>query len=232
MRSWRTTIGVLGAAALLAACGDDDEGGFADQDPEEITAEVEADMKALSSVRMTGELVTDGERMSIDMAVSTAGDCEGTIGQDGAEAEIISVDGSSYMKPDAAFWELFAGEQASMLVEIVGDRWVAVPGEQGDFSEFCNLDQLLDEVGGEDDPRDVEVEGTEQIDGQEAVRLATTTEEGDPVTVWVAAEDPHVILQMEVTQGDEPGTIRFSAFDEPLDVEAPPTAEVVDLSEL
>jgi hypothetical protein len=50
--------------------------------------------------------------------------------------------------------------------------------------------------------------------------------------VWVATEDPHHILEMEVDQGDEPGTITFSEFDEELDVQAPAEDEVIDLEQL
>lgn len=227
----RRTIGMIAAAALLGACGGDDSG-FADQEPAEIVAAAERDMKALSSLRMTGDLVADGEEVSIDMTLSTDGDCEGTIGQGGATAELISLDGTSYMKPDAAFWELFAGDAASMLIEVVGDRWVMLPADEGDFSEFCDLDVLLDEIDEDETDRALEVEGTEEIDSRDAVRIATTTDEGDPLTVWVATEEPHVIVQMEVVEGEEPGLVRFSEFDEELDIEAPPQDEVFDLAEL
>jgi hypothetical protein len=50
--------------------------------------------------------------------------------------------------------------------------------------------------------------------------------------VWIAVDDPHHILEMEVTQGEEPGTITFSSFDEELDVQAPADDEVIDLDQL
>jgi hypothetical protein len=204
----RRTIGILGAVALLAACGGDDDEGFADQPAQDIIAATQEDMKALSSLRMQGELTTDGDRLNIDMAVSTSGDCEGTLGQGDASAEIISVGGDSYMKPDAAFWELFAGADAA-----------------------ATLADQLDELDSDDD-EEVEVEGTEEVGGQQAVRLASTSDDDEPVTVWVAVDEPHVILKMEVTEGDEPGAFTFSDFDEELAVEAPPADEVVDLDEL
>ncbi|MFP5320520.1 MAG: hypothetical protein ACLGIC_01590 [Acidimicrobiia bacterium] len=233
MSARRSSIGIIATAALLGACGGDDASGFADQPAADIVAAAEADMRAVTSLRMTGDLVVDGEDLAIDLALDTEGDCQGTLTQGGATAEISSVGGTSYLRPDAAFWETFAGEGASAIVELVGDRWVVVPGDDGDFSEFCDLDQLLEEIGSDDDAEEEPVvEGTEDVDGQEAVRISSTTDEGDPVTAWVATSEPHVILRIEVTEGDEPGTITFSEFDEELEIEAPPEDEVVDLAEL
>jgi len=232
MRTWRTTIGALGALTLVAACGGDDGEAFADQPVEDIVAAVEADMKALTSLRMAGDITTGGQDLTIDLTVSTSGDCEGSIAQDGATAEILSVGGESFMKPDAAFWEMFAGPSAATIIDAVGDDWVQFPAEQGDFSDFCNLEEFMEDLGGDKEPEDTTVEGTEELDGREAVRLSSTSEDDEPVTLWVAADAPHVILQMEVTEGDEPGRITFSDFDEDLALEAPPEDEVVDLGDI
>lgn len=228
MKAWQTLVGGIGTAALLAACGG---GGFAEESPQTILEETESDMKALSSVRMVGDIVSDGEELSFDMMVSTEGDCVGTMGVGGGEAELISVGGTSYMKPDAAFWDSFAGAQSEMIKGMVGDKWVLMGGSDGDLSDLCDLDELLEDLGSEDE-EEGEVAGTEDVDGQEAVEVRSETDEGDPLTVWVATEDPHHILKMEVTEGDEPGTIRFSDFNEDVDAEAPADDEVVDFNQL
>lgn len=227
MKAWRTVIGGIGTAAVLAACG----GGFAEESPETILDETEKDMKALSSLRMQGELTSGGEELSFDMALSTAGDCTGTMGVAGGEAEILSVDGKSYMRPDAAFWESFAGGASEQIQQVVGDKWVVMPGDEGDFTQLCDLDELLSDMGGDKDDK-AEVEGTEELDGTETVKVTTETDEGDPLTVWVTTDDPHHILKMEVTEGEEPGTITLSDFDEDVQVEAPADDEVVDLDQL
>jgi hypothetical protein len=234
---WRKTIGAIGALALLAACGNDDDGdsGFAEQPVEDILAAAEADMLALTSLRMSGEITSDGEEILIDMALTTDGECAGTIGQGDASAEIIGTTEASYMKPDDAFWEMFAGPEASMISNLVGDRWVMFPADQSGFEEFCDLNELLSELGDRgdrDEGDEPTVEGTEQVDGQDAVKVSTSTNEGDPLTVWIATSSPHHILQMEVTEGDEPGLITFSEFDEGIGVEPPPEDEVIDFSEL
>jgi len=226
MRTWQAALAGVAATAMLSGCG----GGFAEESPEAIGEAAEKDMKELSSVRIAGELISDGDEISVDMALSTDGDCEGTLGIQGGKTEIRSVGGQTWMKPDAAFWEASAGEQAEMVQGVVGDKWVVL-GEGEGFSELCDLDELLDGVDDDDESKG-ENEGTEDVDGTEAVKVTGETDEGDPVTVWVATDEPHYILKMEVDTGEEPGTITFSDFDEELTVEAPAEDEVIDLDEL
>jgi hypothetical protein len=228
MRGWQAGL-VTATAMLLTACGGGND--FAEESATTILDESKKDMKALSSVTFGGELTNDGQQLTMDMAVTTDGSCEGTIALQGGKAEIRSTGDQSWMKPDAAFWESFAVKSAVMVQVVVGDRWVVIPGDASDFTELCDLDELLSEMGS-DENAEAEVGGTQEVAGQEAVEVITESDEGDPVSVWIATDDPHHILQMEVTQGDEPGTITFSEFDEELDVQAPAEDEVVDLDQL
>jgi hypothetical protein len=239
-----STAAGLGAVLVLAACGGgsgeesgdgsgEEASAFADGSAEDITAAAEEDMKALSSLRMAGSITNDGQEISIDVALSTAGDCAGdlSLGED-AGFELLSVGGETWIKPSVAFWEQFAGPAASQVAEAAGDKWVAFPGDEADdFADICDLDSLLDEFEDEDEGPAPEVEGTEDVDGQEAVVVTSTSDDGEPVKAWVATEDPHHILQLEVNEGDEPGRINFSDFDTELDLEAPAEDEVFDISQ-
>ncbi len=64
------------------------------------------------------------------------------------------------------------------------------------------------------------------------MKLEGKDDNGKPVTAWVAADDPHYILKMQVSQGSEPGTITFCDFNKSVSVEAPPSDQVIDLSKL
>ena len=249
MRLVTTAAAGFGAVLLLAGCGggsaeeSGDSGGssgsgeeataFADESPETITAAVEEDMKALSSLRMAGELDDKGQQITIDLGLSTAGDCEGDLSVTGdASLELLSVDGDTWIKPSESFWQQVAGPAADQITAAAGDKWVAFPGDEADdFAEICDLDQLLEQFNTNDTEEEkVEVAGTEEVDGQEAVIVESTSDEGDPVKAWVAAEDPHHILQIEVDTGKEPGRLTFSDFDADLDLEAPASDDVFDLN--
>lgn len=226
----RIAIASVGAMALLTACG----GGFADESAETITAETKKDMLALESVHMVGEITTDDELIALDIALDTSGNCDGTIelGEDGESGfDIRSIDGTSWLKPTEAFWTQFAGEAAPTIIDAAGSSWVIFPGEQADqFAELCDLDQFLEGFGDDEDTK-VEVGETSEIDGQEVVAIETESDSGDPVTGFVTVEEPHYLLKIEAN-GEEPGELVFSEFDEPLDLAAPSEDEVFDLTDL
>jgi hypothetical protein len=227
------TAGVLAAAVvLLAGCGG---GGndFADQPPKDIAKAAAADMKDLTSLRMAGDLTTSGQKIGVDMLITTSGDCQGTIEVTGGSAQIVSSGGQAYMKPDKAFWESQAPGQAAQIEAVVGDKWVVIPSASG-LDAACDLNQLLDGIDKPDsDPSNAPTSATsDSVDGQDAVKLVGKDDNGKPVTAWVATDDPHYILKMEVTQGSEPGVITFSDFNKTVSVEAPPSDQVIDLSKL
>lgn len=225
----RLGLAATGVLVLLAGCGSS----FADESAADIEKASTTDMKELSSLHMQGEITNQEEEITLDLSLTDEGNCTGTVGVQGGTAEIISLDGESWFKADDAFWEASAGEAAPEIIEVVGDKWVVQPEGSGSFDAFCDLDTLLEELGTDEDKADSEKQDdTEEIDGQEAVVLETETDEGDPLTVWVAVDEPHYILQLEVTEGDEPGTVNFSEFDEEVDVEAPAEEDTIDLSEL
>jgi hypothetical protein len=227
LKTWNTIVGAATALTLLSACG----GGFADQSAQEITDAAAEDMKALSSVRMQGDIASEGEEVSLDMRVDTDGNCQGEISMMGGNAELLSIDGTTWFRPDEAFWRASAGPQADLIISTVGDKWVVMPAEQADVATFCDLDELLGQIEDTGD-EDVSKGETEDVDGEEAVVIESETDEGDPLKAWVAVDGEHHILKMEVEQGDEPGEIAFSEFDEELDLEAPADDEVIDFSQL
>jgi hypothetical protein len=224
------TAGVLAAAVvLLAGCGGND---FAQQPPKDIAKAAAADMKDLKSLRMKGDLTASGQKIGVDMQVTTSGDCQGTVTVADGSAQFVSSGGQAYMKPDKSFWESQAPGQAAQIEAVVGDKWVVIPSASG-LDAACDLNQLLDGVGKpSSDPSDATTASSDSVDGQDAVKLTSKDSNGKPVTAWIATDNPHYILKMQVTQGTEPGTLTFTDFDESVDVQAPPSDQVIDLSKL
>lgn len=259
MKTLTLAAAALTTVTLLAGCSDGDpgtdgaadrsnessadggggEGGggggggndFTEQSGEEIAQTAKDAMAGLESVRVSGAITSDGQEISLDLAVSTAGECAGTISLGGASAELVGADGKAWFKPSNEFWQAQAGEQAQTIIDLVAGRWVVMSGDDAGFGEFCQLDSLLDElVSGEDDST-YEKGDVSDVEGSEAIAVTSTGDDGTSVG-YVQVDGEHYLVKVEVTSGDEPGAITFSDFDAEVPAEAPPAEDTVDLDEL
>ena len=230
----------LGVAALLTACSGSDSGGsdggssFADESADDIVAAAKADMGDLTAVKVSGDITTDGQTVSLDLQTNADGDCTGSIGIDDGSAELLGVGGQIWMKPDGTFWKSFAGSTADQIISLVGAKWVVFPADSGDsFAEFCNVDSLMDQLlKSEDDGSTYSVNGTDTLDGADVVKVDNEDKQGEVSTGYVLVDDPHYLVKIEKTSGADSGLVTFSEFDTEFTVEAPPESDVIDLNSL
>jgi hypothetical protein len=234
MSTGSTLKAVLVATALLAAgaCGSGDGGSdFADQSAKEIEKAATKDMEDVKSLRLAGTVTEGGEDITIDIAADTDGQCAGSVTVQGGTAEFIKGE-QTFLKGDQTFWEAATGgpQQAQQVLNLVGDKWAQVPEEAAaSFEEFCDLDNLLDNFT-EGTGGDLKKDGTEDVDGEDAVVLSGENEDGDPVKAWIATEGKHYFLKVE-GGGKSSGTATLSDFNEKVDAAAPADDEVVDLTQ-
>ena len=223
----------LGVAGALTACGGGD---FAEKPADEIVEAAKSAMGDLEAVKVSGTVTSDGQEITIDLQASSDGDCTGSIGIDDGAADLVGVDGETWMKPDEAFWRAFAGENADRVLALVGDKWVVFPEEPGEsFDQFCDVDDLLDQLLKDEDEEDestYSVSGTDEVDGQDVVLVDNEDPEDGTSTGYVLVDDPHYLVKIEKTDGADGGAVTFSEFDEEFDVEPPAAEDVVDLSTL
>ncbi|WP_244930915.1 hypothetical protein [Nocardioides sp. W7] len=242
MKTLTLAAAVLGAATLLTGCGGDDDSGngggskssssFTDQSGAEIAEAAKDAMAGLESVRVSGSISSDGEEIALDLAVSTAGECAGSVSVGGASAELLGADGTAWFKPSDEFWLAQGGEQAQTIIDLVAGRWVVMPAGDEGFGEFCDLDSLLEELVDNDEENTYEKGDVSEIDGTEAIAITNTDGEDGPSVGHVQVEGDHYLLKMERTEGDDQGAITFSDFDAEVPVEAPAAEDTVDLDEL
>jgi hypothetical protein len=226
-------VASIGMAAALTACGGGSDSDFTDQSGEEIADASKSAMKKLDAVKVAGTVKTDGNEVSIDIQTNNKGDCTGSVGVAGGKAELLGVGGDVWFRPDEAFWRASAGTNADQIISVVGDKWVVVPGDSDSFDEFCDIDDLLDELveSDDDDKATYSKKGTEKVDGTDTVPVTHKDDDGSSVG-YVRVDDPHYLVKVEKTDGDDTGSVTFSEFDEKVDVEKPATDDVVDLDKL
>lgn len=227
----RIGFGVVGAmvAASLSACGSDAADEFAGQSADAIMKQAKHDTQSLKSVHLAGSLDRADGRIAIDLAADDRGDCSGTMGLADTKADVLRVDGASYMRGDAAFWRKTAGNAADQIVALLGDKWAKLPASQDAFGEMCDLDRLFSGDPGEKKTYSKGKEGS--VGGRKAieieVRKGTETERG-----WIATEGKHYLLKLEKVGGTEPGSFVLSDFNQPVKAEAPAEGEYVDFGAL
>ncbi|MGV9286459.1 hypothetical protein [Streptomyces sp. NPDC003719] len=190
------------------------------------------------SLRMTGDVPDDesGGTIRIDMAMDRQGECAGTMSMDGqGQAELVRTGGTLYMKYDEKFLRAQSeGEpqaDTDAAVAMLAGRWtrMAADGQDAkDMTGFCDLDTMLGEMEGA---------------GQDVTRGASTTVGGTPAlvlhekdgadrnTLYVATEGKPYLLRFDSASKQDPGTMTFSAYDEPVAAKAP-SGTVLDLDAL
>jgi hypothetical protein len=221
----------ISAFAALAACGGSD---FADESADTIVKASKDDMGDLKAVKVSGELTTNGQAISIDLQANADGDCTGSIGVADGKAELLGVAGDTWMRPDEAFWRSFAGDTADQVMSIVGDKWVVVPEGEDSIKQFCDVNDLLDQLLKDDDSdkSTYTKKGTDTVDGEDVVKVDNEDPSTGTSTGYVLVDDPHYLVKIEKTEGEDTGSVTFSEFDKEFEVTAPADDEVIDLDNL
>jgi hypothetical protein len=221
----------ISAFAALTACGGSD---FADESADTIVKASKDDMGDLKAVKVSGELTSNGQAISIDLQANSDGDCTGSLGIGDGKAELLGVGGDTWMKPDEAFWRSFAGDTADQVISIVGDKWVVVPEGEDSIKQFCDVNDLLDQLLKDDDSdkSTYTKKGTDTVDGEDVVKVDNEDPSSGTSTGYVLVDDPHYLVKIEKTEGEDTGSVTFSEFDKEFDVTAPADDEVIDLDNL
>ncbi|MFG2293694.1 hypothetical protein [Streptomyces sp. NPDC048603] len=187
--------------------------------------------RAATSLRVEGQVIEDGKPMSLDLAISKAGDCAGTVSMQGqGSMKIIKDSKLLYFKADKQFYRASlkgeSEETKQAVVKQLADRWVkktATSTEAKEMAKVCDLDELLDEFGSLPLAR----KGQEtKLPAGPAWTLTNAGKDGDE-TYWVAMEGEPYFLKTTVT-GKETGEIAFSEFNKPVNTQAPTDKDIVD----
>ena len=218
------------AAASLSACGSSAGEDFADQSANKIMKQAEKDTKSLKSLTLVGTIKQDDGTLKIDLSADKSGNCAGTMGIGEGKADVLSIDGASYIRGDEAFWEASAGDSAQQVQALLGDKWAKLPPGNDDFSSLCDVDKLFDDEG---DTKETYTKGkTSTVGGKKAVEIVVHKKGEDALHGWVATEGKHYLLKVEQKGGKEPGVFELRDFNDPVDAEAPAEDEFVDLDKL
>ncbi|MFK4065509.1 hypothetical protein [Streptomyces sp. NPDC029674] len=229
------------SAALLASCGDGDDGGGGDSKPfagdsaDQIAAKAVKATKGADSMRIKGDMRQGGKPVSLDIAVDQAKNCEGTIDTDGSEAEIRHTDGTLYMRGNEQYWKTALKNQpgSEKVLPKVAGKWVKMPADDASTTGMCDKQGLVASMDENKSERKGMKKGdTTTVDGKEAIALTKKGSGGEMNTMYVATEGKPYILRVTTKGGDTPNDATFGDYDKPVSPKAPAKGETVDLNKL
>ncbi|MFI9270258.1 hypothetical protein ACIGXM_06050 [Kitasatospora sp. NPDC052896] len=205
---------------------------------EQISTQAKTAMSQLSSMKIAGTMTSDGQKMGIDITADKQGDCDGTIsiGSTGS-IEILHTGSNTWMKPDATFWKSMsvqegyskAGDTMAMLFQ---GRWLTGGQNDPDLKDVGSMCDLMNQMTKDDGSKSTVTKGTTGVtDGVPTISLTETdSDDPTPSTAYIATVGQPYLVRIEQSGGDSPGQMDFSAFNQPVTVQAPPADDVIDYS--
>ncbi len=223
---------VLALLPVLAGCGDGDvpetpegEEAYAQyHSAPRIMADGFEAMLALDSLHVTSEVTDETGTTLMDLSLRSDGDCLGRLQLPGwtEPADFLVAGGRDYVRGSAEFW---ASSDQSDAANRYAGRWVTT----GDLASYCDFARRMSPFTRPIDEELTSKDGVGEIDGAEVVKVSTPFPTGR-LRAWVAVAEPHYVLRLVLSGGRDTGELELSAFDEAVEVEAPPASEVVEFT--
>ncbi|MEV0640049.1 hypothetical protein AB0I77_34935 [Streptomyces sp. NPDC050619] len=234
-RAILTPVAYTAALAVVGLAGGvttQDSNGIEDLPASRIAEKAFDATKSADSFRLKGGTTSGPDEIQMDLALNQQGDCKGTIGpRENVTAEIIKVADVAYLKGDESFWkEVDAG---SDRVALLADQWLKVSAQSegfDDLAEVCDADQLLKGVPDHAAPGLTKGK-IHDVSDQSAIPVVRK-DGGVTTRMDVATEGEPYILSLNQTGGDEPMDLVMSDYNEPVNAEAPPADDVLDVEDL
>lgn len=232
MRYAHFLVPVALTAALLAGCGTTSNTPSSNPTPSKTAALsateiIQKSGDALTkagSYRMKGDVVSGGDKMSIDVKVQGSDSFAVISMGDQGSITVLNVAGTSYFQADEVFWNKTGGIDAKTYSSVFKDKWVKTKAGDANMQKFTELTDakaFLDPAGSQS----LTVGEKTTVNGSSAWTLKdASSAEG---ALYVAAEGEPYPLRVE--HGTD-GKIDFSEFGAKFDeIKAPPADKVISL---
>ena len=229
LRVWLVGL-VVSCCAVLASDGawGASGNGEAAKSPETILADAVAATSDASTARIAGSLVSDGQRITLDIVSDHGTAGGGTLITNGAKFDIVVASPYVYLKADAKTWTKLAGNKAA--AQIFAGKWLQTSTDNAQFASFTklfDLGALTQQIT--KSPGTVTKGKTTSYHGKQAIPLRSSSG-GDAGILYVAATGKPYVLGLVGTGKNNPGELRFGSYDTAKMPAAPTGA--IDLDQL
>jgi hypothetical protein len=192
---------------------------------DQIASKATADLKAVSSVHMTGSVRDSGQTYVMNLVMGTKG-CQGTLSVKGEGSfTLLQIGKKLWIKPDNQFWKYAAGSSAAPAVmQIVGGKYIRPSAKDSSLNSLgalCSPSQFANSFEGQMSGM---VKGkTTTISGQPALQIKDT---GDPYSAYVTISARPEFLRFD--GGSSGNRLDFTGYNAPLRLTPPPASETLD----
>jgi hypothetical protein len=202
--------------------------------PDQLVQKAVDDLKVAKSVQITGNVVSSGSNVKVDLTDVAAQGCKGTVGIDtsaadsssgtavSGTADLIEVSSTVYMKLDASFFKNLS--LPSSVFSAVNGKYIEVTSksELANFAQLCDPSNLAS--GFDKDVTGFVKDGTATVNGQATEAFKQPTHTGSGIVYISQSSTPEIVrLQGPANEGQ----INFTNYNVPVTITAPPASEVV-----
>jgi hypothetical protein len=217
MTRLRILLCLLALAALAAGCGSGSKppaaGGEASKPAKTILSDAERVASTASSVHYSGHGVQQGQKLTLDLSISSGSGADGKFALFGGTAEVIRIGPNLYIRGDRPFWRHFGSKRLGSLSE----RWVVVPSSLSAFQGLTGLMSISGVASKLSVQGKVVNEGVKTFQGKQVIALRVPSEKG---LFYVSATGkPYPVALLG---GKSSITITFDHWNQPVSIPKPP----------
>ena len=211
------------AASLAAGCSSSPAGS---KSAAKLMPKVQAAAKAATSVHMAGLVTQGSQTATINMSFS-GNSVAGTVGLNGASFDLLSLNGKTYIKLNAAFLK-YAKAPASVCATVCGKYVALPPSSTSQITGSLSMQQLVHQVFSNKNMSAGAASGClftpATVNGQSVLQCRQ-----GPYAVDVAAHGKPYLVYFTGPHGEH---LTFSDWNSVTLPAAPPASQVISLSKL
>jgi len=208
----RSSLLIVAALAVIAGGCGGSSSNESKKTATQIVQDAVAAVKDVKGVHMDGTFISSGKRVALTLDLGQQSG-KGTLVLGDAHADVARIGNVSYIRANSAFWKVFAGSGAALLLH---DRWLSGSTTKpplNAFAQFLSIDSLLKEAFTGTASHKLKKLGTRTYKGQEVIAIS---DPADHETLLVAATGkPYPVA------ATGQGTIAFSDWNKDVSVTAP-----------
>ena len=209
-------VALLAAAAGCGGASGSSANPLGGMTAQQIYAQALDNLKAASSVRVTGSIATYGGALTMNLTDGPGG-CTGTLSTNGSgSVGLVGIGSKLWIKPDRQYLKS-SGVTAALTSQLTG-KYLTTTGQSANLATLCGLSRITSQLG---TGTTFTKGAATTISGQRVLQILAT---GQPGSEYVTNSASPQVVRLDTGSG----IMDFSNYNAPLTLTPPPANETVD----